>query len=46
LQRLHQSCYCAVPNVFCIIETTAILIVIHLVCEVGKSFETPRNVIL
>jgi len=46
LKRRHRNCYCVVPNVFCIVETTEILIVINVVCEVGKSLETRSNVIL
>jgi len=46
LRRLHWNCYCVVPNVLCIVEMTEILIVIDIVCEVGKSLETPSNVIL
>jgi hypothetical protein len=46
LKRHHQNCYCVVPNVFCIVEMTEILIVIDVVCKVGKSLETPSNVIL
>ena len=46
LERLHWNCYWVVPNVFCIVERTAILIVIDIVCEVGKSLETQSNVIL
>jgi len=34
------------PNVFCIIEMTEILIMIDVVCEVGNSLETPSDVIL
>ena len=45
LKRCHQNCYWVVPNVLCIVETTEILILIDLVCEVGKSLETPSNVI-
>jgi hypothetical protein len=46
LKRRRQNCYCVVPNVSCIVETTEILIVINVVCEVGKSLETASNVIL
>jgi len=46
LKRRHRNCCSVVPNVFCIVETTEILIVIDVVCEVGKSLETPSNVIL
>lgn len=35
-----------VEYLFCIIETTEIVSVIDVACEVGKSLETPRNVIL
>jgi len=44
LRGRQQICSCIVPNVFCIVETTEILIVIDVVCEVGKSLETPSNV--
>jgi len=46
LKRHHRNSYCIVLNVFCIFEMTEILIVIDVVCEVGKSLETPSNVIL
>jgi hypothetical protein len=46
LKRSHRNCYCVVPNVYCIVETTEILIVIDVVCKVGKCLETPSNVIL
>jgi len=46
LKRRHRNFYCVVPNVFCIVEMTEILIVINVVCEVGKSLETASNVIL
>jgi len=46
LKRRHRKYYRVVPNVFCIVETTEILIVLDIVCEVGKSLETPSNVIL
>jgi hypothetical protein len=46
LKRRDQNCYCVVPNVFCIVEMTEILIIIDVVCEVGNSLETPSNVIL
>jgi len=46
LERGHRNCYCIVPNVFCIVETTDILIVIDILCEGGKSLKTPSNVIL
>jgi len=45
-KRRHRNCYCVVLNVFCIVETTEILIVIDVVCEGGKSLQTPSNVIL
>ena len=44
LKRHHRNCYCVVANVFSIIETTEILIVIDIVCNVGKSLETPTDV--
>jgi len=46
LKRHHPNCYCDVLNGFCIVETTQVLIVIDIVFEVGKSLETPSNVIL
>jgi hypothetical protein len=46
LERHHRNCYSVVPNVLFIVEMTEILIMIDIVCEVGKSLETPRNVIL
>jgi len=46
LKRCHRNCYSVVLNVFCIIETTDLLIMIDIVSEAGKSLETPRNVIL
>ena len=46
LKRRHGNCYCIVPNVFGSVQITEILIVIDVVCEVGKSLETPTNVIL
>jgi len=46
LKGRHRNCYCVVPNSFCIVEATEILMVIDVVCEVGKSLETPSNVIL
>jgi len=46
LKRSHRNYYCVVPNVFCFIQTTGIPMVINVVCEVGKSLETPSNVIL
>jgi len=46
LKRLHRNLYCVVPNLFYIFETTEILIVLDVVCKVGKSLETPSNVIL
>jgi len=42
----HRNFYCIVLNVFSILETTEILIIIDVVCEVGNSLETPCNVIL
>jgi len=35
-----------VLNVLCIVERTEMLIVIHVVCELGKSLHSPSNVIL
>jgi len=35
-----------VQNIFCKLETTGILSVIMVICEVGKSLGTPNNVIL
>jgi len=46
LERCHQNCFHIVPKVFCIVETTDVLIVIDVVCEVGKSLETLSDVIL
>ena len=46
LKRRDQNCYCVVLNVFCTVEMTEILIVIDVVCEVGKPLEIPSNVIL
>jgi len=46
LTRCHPNSYRVVPNIFCIIETTEIVIVIDAVCEVWKSLETLSNVIL
>jgi len=46
LKRRHRNCHWVVPNVFCIVQMTEILIMIDVVCEVGKSLETPSNVIL
>jgi len=46
LKRRDRNCYCVVLNAFCIVETTEILIMINLVCEVSNSLETPSNVIL
>jgi len=42
----HRNHYCIIPNILWIVETTKILIVIDIVCEVSKSLETPSNVIL
>jgi len=36
------NCYCGVENVFYIVGTTAILIMIDIFCEVCKSLETPN----
>ena len=46
LGRCHRNCYRVVPNVFCIVEMTEKLVAINVDCEVGKSLETPSNVIL
>jgi len=46
LKRRHRNWYCVVPNVFCIVERTEILIVLDIVCKVNKSLDTPSNVIL
>jgi len=46
LKRRHRNCYRVLPNVFCIVEPTEILILIDVVCEVSKALETPSNVIL
>jgi hypothetical protein len=46
LTRPHWNCYSLGPNVFCIFATTEILILIDILCEVGKSLETSNNVIL
>lgn len=45
-KRCHQNCYCDICNVFCIVEMTELQIVINVVCEAGKSLETPHIVIL
>jgi len=45
LNRHHRNCYCVVWHVVCIVGTTEILIVIDVVCVVGKPIETPSNVI-
>jgi len=45
-KRYHRNCYCILLNVFYIVETTEILEVIDVGCVVGKSSETPSNVIL
>jgi len=42
----YQNCYYVVPNVFGIVDATEKLIMIEVVCEVGKSLETSSNVIL
>ena len=46
LQRRPRNCCCILPNVFCIVQRTEILILNDVVCEVGKSLERPSNVIL
>jgi len=46
VKRHHENFYKVVVHAFCIVETTEIQIVIDVVCEVGKSLETPSNVIL
>jgi len=46
VNRRHRKCCCIVPNVFSILERTETLIMIDVLCEVGKSLETPSNVIL
>ena len=45
LKRRDWNGYHILPNVFCIIELTKILIVIDIVWEVSKSLEMPSNVI-
>jgi hypothetical protein len=40
LKRGHWNCYCIVPNVVCIVKRSGIVIVINIVCVVGKSLET------
>jgi len=42
----HRDCCCFAQNVFCTGEMTEILNLINVICWVGKSLETPRNVIL
>jgi len=42
----HRNCYCIISNVVCIVETTESVIMIDVVCEVGKPLETPSTVIL
>jgi len=37
LKRHQWNCYSCVQNIFCIVETTEKLILIDIVCEVGKS---------
>jgi len=46
LKWCHWNCYRIILNVVCTIEMTEVLIVIDIVCEVGKSLETPSNLIL
>ena len=46
LKRCHQDCFYFAPNVFCIVETGEILIVILLVSEDGTSLAALTNVIL
>ena len=45
-KRRNRNCCWVVRNESCILEMTARMIVIDVVCEVGKSLETPSNVIL
>jgi len=44
LKICHRNCHCVLPNEMCIVEITAILLVIDVVCDVCKSLETPSNV--
>lgn len=46
LKRHHRNWYCVKPNVFWIVERTAILIVIDIIFKLGKSLETLSNAIL
>jgi len=45
MKRHHRNWNWVIQNVCCIIETTAMLIVLNVVSTVGKSLETPTNVI-
>jgi len=45
-KRRHCNDCWVVSDVCCIIQTTEILILIAIVCEVSKSYATPSNVIL
>jgi len=46
LTTRHRYWHCVLPNVFCNMEITEILIAIVVVCEVDKSLETTSDVIL
>jgi hypothetical protein len=46
VKRRHLDWYCLASNVFSIVQMTQTLIGIDVVYEVGKSLETPSNVIL
>jgi len=46
LKSPHWNCDHVVPNVFCTLKMTDILIIIDVVCAVCKSLDTPSNVIL
>jgi hypothetical protein len=46
LKWYYWNSYCIIPNPFCIVETTELLIIIDVVCEVSKSLETPSKAIL
>lgn len=39
-KRSDQNCYCIVPNEFWVIETTEILLVMYVICDVNNSIET------
>jgi hypothetical protein len=45
LKRHYRNCHCVVLNVFCIVGMTEILIMVYVVCDVGKFVQTPSNVI-